>query len=118
MCKLETKHPKMIEEDVGGVRKIYASGLIRHEFRKDSLRILVYSDSSFENNCDISTQLGYFILLKDITGSANVLQFLATNRSGLFERFSEGRCMPSPMDSIRHKSCVTTSTRCSAGRYP
>lgn len=36
------------------------------KLNKDSVRVVGFSDTSFANNCDLSTQLGYIIFLADV----------------------------------------------------
>lgn len=54
----------------GGLR-----GLTQHRLDKSSTRMLVFCDSSFANNSDSSTQLGFVILLTDKTRRVNWLHY-------------------------------------------
>jgi hypothetical protein len=48
------------------------------KFRKvdlESLKIKVYADLSFANNEDLTSQLGYIIMLTDKTGKCNILYY-------------------------------------------
>ena len=49
--------------------------LKHHVLNEDSLRLVVFSDASFANNPDLSTQLGYVVVLADGTGRSNILHF-------------------------------------------
>lgn len=44
---------------------------------RSTLHLRVYSDSSFANNCDQSSQIGYVIMLCDESGQAHVLSFVS-----------------------------------------
>jgi hypothetical protein len=46
---------------------------------KSTLRLLAYSDASLHNNADLSSQLGYVILLSDATGLCCILSFRSFN---------------------------------------
>ena len=42
---------------------------------KNSLQLLVFTDSSFANNTDLSSQIGYVVVLADSTGKANIIHW-------------------------------------------
>lgn len=65
-----------------GLRKAIAfaeenadKGLVFHKLDKESLRMVVFSDSSFANTYDRTTQLGHKILMTNKTGKSNVMNF-------------------------------------------
>lgn len=43
------------------------------ELDKSSVELVVFTDSSFANNKDFSSQIGFVVLLKDKENSANIL---------------------------------------------
>ena len=45
------------------------------KLNKDTLRVIGFADSSFANNADLSTQLGYVLFLGDDTGSVVPISF-------------------------------------------
>lgn len=47
--------------------------LCHHPLKEKSLHILDFSDASFPKNMDLSTQLGYIVMLTDESGKENVL---------------------------------------------
>ena len=57
------------------VKKTSSQGLKMSKLDHDSLHLRVYADASFANNPDLTSQLGYIVLLSDKTGKCNVLHF-------------------------------------------
>jgi hypothetical protein len=45
---------------------------------KESLRLIVFTDASFANNRDLSSQIGYVLVLADGTGYANIIHWFST----------------------------------------
>ena len=45
---------------------------------KDSLQLLVFTDASFATNKDLSSQIGYVLVIKDKTDSANIIHWSST----------------------------------------
>ena len=45
------------------------------KLEKDSLRLLVFTDASFANNKDLSSQIGYVLVLADGNNNANILHW-------------------------------------------
>jgi hypothetical protein len=39
----------------------------------DTLRLLVFTDASFANNKDLSSQIGYVLVLADASNNANIV---------------------------------------------
>jgi hypothetical protein len=39
----------------------------------DTLQLLIFTDASFVNNKDLSSQIGYVIVLIDVTKKANIV---------------------------------------------
>ena len=52
-----------------------ARGLTFTKLDKNSLQLLVFTDASFANNKDLSSQIGYVLVLADISGKANILHW-------------------------------------------
>lgn len=52
-----------------------ARGLIQHNLDLSTMRMVIFCDSSFANNFDSSTQLGFVILLTDRTRRVNWLHY-------------------------------------------
>jgi hypothetical protein len=55
-----------------------ARGLRFVKLEKESLRLLVFTDASFANNKDLSSQIGYVLVLADDAGRANILHWSST----------------------------------------
>jgi len=77
-----------------------------------SLQLLVFTDSSFANNLDYSSQIGYIVVLADATGKANTIHWssikckritrsvLAAELYGLAHGFDIGTSIKATMDNI------------------
>jgi hypothetical protein len=52
-----------------------ARGLHFVKLEKESLKLLVFTDASFANNKDLSSQIGYILVLADASGNANILHW-------------------------------------------
>lgn len=52
-----------------------ARGIRFVKLDKESLKLLVFTDASFANNKDLSSQIGYILVLADAKGRANVLHW-------------------------------------------
>ena len=52
-----------------------ARGLYFTRLDKDSLQLLVFTDASFANNKDLSSQIGYVLVLADSAGKGNILHW-------------------------------------------
>lgn len=64
-----------INKIVKYAHKNTSRGLLQQKLDLDSLHLRVYTDGSFADNPDLSTQLGCLILLCDKYGKCNVLHF-------------------------------------------
>jgi hypothetical protein len=42
---------------------------------KESLKLLIFTDASFTNNKDFSSQIGYVVVLADASGTTNILHW-------------------------------------------
>lgn len=63
--------------------RLHAKGALRqHDLDKESVSLMVFSDSSFANNSDYGTQLGNIILLTDKSRRANGYHSRASNADG------------------------------------
>lgn len=77
-----------------------------------SLRLLVFADASFANNKDLSSQIGYVLVLADATGSANIIHWssikckrvtrsvLASELYALAHAFDIGAAVKASLDNI------------------
>ncbi len=45
---------------------------------KDSLQLIVFTDASFANNKDLSSQVGFVLVLADVKGRANIIHWSST----------------------------------------
>lgn len=68
-------HVKILNSMIKHVMETPDHYLRHHPLDENTLRVAAFSDSSFANNPDMSTQLGYIILLTDHPGRANVMHF-------------------------------------------
>ncbi|KHJ30736.1 hypothetical protein EV44_g3716 [Erysiphe necator] len=78
----------------------------------ESLRIVVFSDSSFANNRDCSSQIGYIIVLIDKYNKANIIHWssikckrvtksvLASELYGMTHGFDAGGALKSTLEAI------------------
>ena len=57
------------------LKKTEENGIIIQKLDNPSLHLLVYADASFANNSDLTSQLGYIILLADKFGKRNILHY-------------------------------------------
>ena len=48
------------------------------KLEKESLQLMVFTDASFANNKDFSSQIGYVLALADATRRANILHWSST----------------------------------------
>jgi hypothetical protein len=55
-----------------------ARGLRFVKLEKESLQLMVFTDASFANNKDLSSQIGYILVLADGSGRANILHWSST----------------------------------------
>eukprot|EP00171_Calliarthron_tuberculosum_P022791 IDg22791t1 len=72
---LNREHIKKFNRAVRHLHKSRTQGLTMVPPNLDSIHIRVYSDSSFANNDDMSSQLGYFVLLCDKREDCNIVHF-------------------------------------------
>lgn len=69
------KHRQILNKVVKHVQDTPDYVLKHHALDENSLRLVVFSDASFANNPDMSTQLGYLVTLTDQSGKSNILHF-------------------------------------------
>lgn len=69
------RHIKELNKLVKRIRTATKRGLLQQKLDPETLHIRVYADSSFANNEDLSTQLGYLVLLCDARKRCNVLHY-------------------------------------------
>jgi hypothetical protein len=55
-----------------------ARGIRFAKLAQNSLQLLVFTDASFANNKDFSSQIGYVLALADATGTANIVHWSST----------------------------------------
>jgi hypothetical protein len=89
-----------------------ARGLRFVTLDKTSLRLLAFTDASFANNRDLSSQIGYILVLADASGRANILHWsstkckrvtrsvLASELYGMAHGFDMGVSVKSTIDRI------------------
>lgn len=66
---------KRLNSTIRAVKQDPKKGIRHRKLDLASLRLQVYSDSSFANNQDSSSQLGYFIVMADSSNRCNILQY-------------------------------------------
>lgn len=71
----DASHIKQLNSTIRSLKRDPARGIRHRKLDKDTLRVKVYTDSSFANNHECSSQLGHIIVLSDATGKCNVLQY-------------------------------------------
>jgi len=87
-------------------------GLRFVKLRKESLRLIVFTDASFANNRDFSSQIGYVIVLADVNNNANILHWtsikckrvtrsvLASELYGMAHGFDMGASVKATIDKM------------------
>jgi Reverse transcriptase (RNA-dependent DNA polymerase) len=73
--KYTEKNINDLNKTIIHLKKDPSHSLKFHKLKLKSLRLKVYSDSSFANIEDLTSQLGYIILLTDMTGICNVIHY-------------------------------------------
>ena len=48
------------------------------KLNKDTLKLIAFTDASFANNTDLSSQIGFVIVLADASGKANIIHWSST----------------------------------------
>lgn len=71
----EAEHENLISIVVRRVKYNEGRGIAQHCLRISELKMIFFTDSSFSNNADSTTQLGFMILLANETGRANILHY-------------------------------------------
>ena len=74
-AKLNKKHVRLLNRTITNLQSTPTQGLIYQKLDCESLHLKVYSDSSFANNEDLSSQLEYIVLLCDKSNKCNILHF-------------------------------------------
>ena len=99
---------KRLEWQINNLRK----GLKFVKLDTSTLQLLVFTDASFANNKDLSSQMGYVIVLTDATKKANVIHWssvkckrvtrsvLASELYGIAHGFDIGTAIKSTIDKI------------------
>ncbi len=68
-------HTKALNKVIKHLRKTPRQSLVYPKLDLQSLKLKVYADSSFANNADYTSQLGYIVLLTDKTNTCHVLHY-------------------------------------------
>jgi hypothetical protein len=55
-----------------------ARGLKFVKLNKDTLKLIAFTDASFASNADLSSQIGYVIVLANASGKANIIHWSST----------------------------------------
>lgn len=71
----DASHIKSFNKLVRHVKKTKSQGLKMQKLDYDSLHIRAYSDASFATNADLTSQLGFIIVMSDASHKSNVLDF-------------------------------------------
>ncbi|MEM1283154.1 MAG: reverse transcriptase domain-containing protein [Chlamydiota bacterium] len=69
------KYIKLLNKTINKLKESPDDGIKMQRLDRDSLYIKVYSDASFANNPNLSSQLGYIVLLCDKFERCNILHF-------------------------------------------
>jgi hypothetical protein len=89
-----------------------ARGLRFVKLEKESLKLLIFTDASFANNKDLSSQIGYVLVLADASGNANILHWssvkckrvtrsvLASELYGMVHGFDMGAPIKATLEKI------------------
>jgi hypothetical protein len=89
-----------------------ARGLRFVKLEKESLKLLIFTDASFANNKDLSSQIGYVLVLADASGNANILHWssvkckrvtrsvLASELYGMVHGFDMGASIKATLEKI------------------
>ncbi|RFU23765.1 hypothetical protein B7463_g12573, partial [Scytalidium lignicola] len=89
-----------------------ARGIQFVKLEKETLQLLVFTDASFANNRDLSSQIGYIVALADRKGNANTLHWtsvkckrvtrsvLASELYGMAHGFDMGAAIKSTIEGI------------------
>lgn len=99
----------MISEPPGNVREVHVKllnsaikivkspelGLIYGRVAENTLHLGVYTDASLGTNDDLTSQLGFLVLLCDADDYCHILDFLPINASGWCGPFLEAKFMRS-----------------------
>lgn len=74
-AKFAARHIEQLNKIISHVHKHPARGLLQQKLDMATLHLRMYADSSFADNEDLSTQLGYIVLICDASNKCNVLHF-------------------------------------------
>lgn len=69
------KYISIVNNDIERAKETSKLGLLQQDPDKQTLRMILFSDSSFENNDDSTTQLGFIVLLNDGSKMVNLVHF-------------------------------------------
>ena len=67
------EHIKFLNKVVATAKKYSTRGLIQQKLDIESLRLVVYTDAAFTTNSDHTSQLGYLVLLCDVSNNCCLL---------------------------------------------
>ncbi|MEM6805930.1 MAG: hypothetical protein AAF696_31325 [Bacteroidota bacterium] len=71
----EVKYVKLLNKTINTLKETPSKGIKMRKLDLDSLYIKVYSDASFANNPNLSSQLGYIVLLCDKNDNCKILHY-------------------------------------------
>jgi hypothetical protein len=79
---------RRINKVIGRMHRTCDISLVFPQLDANTLRVIVYSDSSFANNQDGSTQLGHCALLADKTGRCSILTYRSYKAKRIVRSFN------------------------------
>ncbi len=71
----DDKCVQVLNSTIRTIKSMPTRGLVYRKLDKESVHLRVYSDSSFANNRDGTSQLGFIILLCDYANACNVVHY-------------------------------------------
>lgn len=73
--RFERMHVKQTNRIIAGVQAVARRGITQQRLDRSTLRLKVFTDSSFANAEGNKSQLGFIVLLLDAIGKCNMLHF-------------------------------------------
>ncbi len=92
---LDLKYVRLFNKTVSHLKDTADLGLHMQPLDKTSPHLRVFSDSSFVNNPDLSSQPGYIVLLCDKHGNCNVLHYTSHKSRRVTKSVLGGEYTPS-----------------------
>lgn len=72
------RHVERINKVIGHIQKTIDVIPRFVKLQEDTLKITIFSDGSFASNEDLSSQVGYLVVIQDATGRVNVVHYSST----------------------------------------